>query len=82
MLDFGRLTGGMSKSKAVSAFVTAIKRRAQGSSSRIFTREELAQVAVGAGIAQAASFSANDLIDLANQHGYLLRRAGGFMLSA
>jgi DNA replicative helicase MCM subunit Mcm2 (Cdc46/Mcm family) len=80
-LDFGRFSGGMSQSKAVSAFVAIIKKKAQQSGTKVFTREELIDLCVSSGVAQAANKSASDIISIANEHSYLLKRAGGYTLA-
>ena len=79
--DFGRFSGGMSQSKAVSAFVALVKKKAQQSGTKIFSREELVALCLSSGVAQAANKSAADIISIANEHSYLLKRAGGYSLA-
>ena len=79
-VDFGRLSGGMSKTKAVAALLMAARRNMQRTGSKQFTRDELVQFATSNGIAQAANVSASDLVELANTQGHFLRRGGYFVL--
>ena len=80
-VDFGRLAGGMSRSKAVTALVQAVRRRAAQTGARAFSREELLQLANGSGVAQASNVAAADLLEIANHHGLLLKSAGGYRLA-
>jgi DNA replicative helicase MCM subunit Mcm2 (Cdc46/Mcm family) len=79
--NFGRFSGGMSQSKAVSAFVALVKKKAQQTGTKIFSREELVALCLSSGVAQAANKSAADIISIANEHSYLLKRAGGYSLA-
>jgi DNA replicative helicase MCM subunit Mcm2 (Cdc46/Mcm family) len=79
--NFGRFSGGMSQSKAVSAFVALVKKEAQQTGTKIFSREQLVALCLSSGVAQAANKSAADIISIANEHSYLLKRAGGYSLA-
>ena len=72
LVDFGRLAGGMSKSKAVTALVQAVRRRAAQTGARTFSREELVQLAHSTGVAQASNVAAVDLLEMRVSH----RRTG------
>ena len=57
-----------------------MRRRAAQTGARAFPRDELLQLASSTGIAQASNVSAADLLEILNEHGMLLKSAGGYKL--